>query len=52
MTRPEIPDMTGSGIPDTTGRVTRRRGRRRAQAIAKHFASYANAIIRHFLHAD
>ena len=35
----EFPD-----IPDNAGKVTRRRRRRRTQAIAKRYAFHANAI--------
>ena len=34
-----------SDILDNAGKVTRRRRRRRTQAIAKHFVFHANAII-------
>ena len=36
MTRPEIPDMAGSDIPDKAGRKTRTI--RRTKAIAKRYA--------------
>ena len=34
-----------SEVPDTVGIKTRRRRRKRTQAIAKHYAFYANVII-------
>ena len=40
MTRPEIPDMAGSDIPDTASRKTRRR---RTKAIAKRYVFHVNA---------
>ena len=42
MTRPKIPDMAGSDIPDTAGRKTRTI--RRTQLIAKRYAFHTNAI--------
>ena len=39
----EIPDPVGSDIPDTTGRKTRKKRRRRTQTIAKHYTFPGNA---------
>ena len=39
--RPEIPEIADCDIPDTAGRKTRRR---RTQAIARRYASCANAV--------